>query len=438
MSYNKVGALRFVEENDVKFIRLQFCDILGNLKNISISPNQLSKAFDEGIAFDASSILGFTAIEDSELFLYPDPTTLCILPWRPQHGKVARLFCDIKRADGTPFDGDCRRLLKNIFEKAKSQGLIFHVGPECEFFLFQRDAEGNPVLEPADKATYFDVAPLDQGENTRREICLTLEQMGFEIESSHHESAFGQHEIDFKYEDVLKSADNILSFKSVVKTIAGRNGLHASFMPKPLTDVSGSGMHINMSLFKNGENIFSSKHDVGLPDIAKYFISGILSHIKEITAVCNPLINSYKRINSGYEAPRHIAWSYKNRSTLIRVPATAEGHNRIELRSPDPTCNPYLALSLILAAGLDGINNQLELPPALIQNAYTLSAEELASFNVDTLPSNLNEALSIMKNSDFVRSVLGDHTFNKYIATKENEWQLYNRTVHDWEIQHYL
>ena len=376
MSYNKVGALRFVEENDVKFIRLQFCDILGNLKNISISPNQLSKAFDEGIAFDASSILGFTAIEDSELFLYPDPTTLCILPWRPQHGKVARLFCDIKRADGTPFDGDCRR--------------------------------------------------------------LTLEQMGFEIESSHHESAFGQHEIDFKYEDVLKSADNILSFKSVVKTIAGRNGLHASFMPKPLTDVSGSGMHINMSLFKNGENIFSSKHDVGLPDIAKYFISGILSHIKEITAVCNPLINSYKRINSGYEAPRHIAWSYKNRSTLIRVPATAEGHNRIELRSPDPTCNPYLALSLILAAGLDGINNQLELPPALIQNAYTLSAEELASFNVDTLPSNLNEALSIMKNSDFVRSVLGDHTFNKYIATKENEWQLYNRTVHDWEIQHYL
>ena len=258
MSYNKIGALRFVEENDVKFIRLQFCDILGNLKNISISATQLSKAFDEGIAFDASSILGFNSIEDSELFLYPDPTTLCILPWRPQHGKVARLFCNIKRSDGSQFEGDCRYILKSVFEKAKAQGLIFQVGPECEFFLFQQDAEGHPILKPADKAAYFDVAPVDQGENTRREICLTLEQMGFEVESSHHESASGQHEIDFKYDDVLKSADNILSFKAVVKTISVRNGFHASFMPKPLADTSGSGMHINMSLFKDGENIFSN------------------------------------------------------------------------------------------------------------------------------------------------------------------------------------
>lgn len=438
MSYNKVGALRFVEENDVKFIRLQFCDILGNLKNISISSNQLSKAFDEGIAFDASSIQGFSSIEDSELFLYPDPTTLCILPWRPQHGKVARLFCDIKKADGSPFEGDCRYILKTTFEKARSQGLIFHVGPECEFFLFQMDPEGNPILKPADRATYFDVAPLDQGENTRREICLTLEKMGFEIESSHHESAFGQHEIDFKYEDVLKSADNILSFKTVVKTIAGRNGLHATFMPKPLMNVSGSGMHINMSLFKNGENIFSSKHNEGLPIIAQYFIAGILAHIKEITAVCNPTVNSYKRIHSGYEAPRHISWSYKNRSTLIRVPATTEGHNRIELRSPDPTCNPYLALSLILSAGLEGINQKLELAPALVQNAYTLSPDELDTLKVDTLPATLNDALSLMKNSSFVKSVLGDHIFNAYIAKKENEWQLYNHTVHNWEIQNYL
>ena len=438
MSYNKVGALRFVEENDVKFIRLQFCDILGNLKNISISPSQLSKAFDEGIAFDASSIQGFTSIDDSELFLYPDPTTLCILPWRPQHGKVARLFCDIKRSDGTYFEGDCRHLLRTVFEKAKSQGLIFHVGPECEFFLFQMDSEGKPILKPADKATYFDVAPLDQGENTRRELCLTLEEMGFEIESSHHESAYGQHEIDFKYDDVLKSADNILSFKTVVKTIAGRNGLHASFMPKPLADTSGSGMHINMSLFKDGENIFSAKHEVGLPLIAQQFIAGILNHIKEITAICNPIINSYKRIDSGYEAPRHIAWSYKNRSTLIRVPATSEGHNRIELRSPDTACNPYLALSLILAAGLDGINHQMQLAPALIENAYALSPEELTTLNIDTLPVNLNEALSEMKNSSFVKSVLGEHIYNKYIAIKDAEWQDYNRTVHNWEIQRYL
>ncbi|MBE6023923.1 MAG: type I glutamate--ammonia ligase [Cellulosilyticum sp.] len=438
MSYNKVGALRFVEENDVKFIRLQFSDILGNLKNISISANQLSKAFDEGIAFDASSILGFSCIEDSELFLHPDPSTLCILPWRPQHGKVARLFCDIKRADGTYFEGDCRYLLRHVFEKAKSQGLIFHVGPECEFFLFQRDSEGNPILKPADKAAYFDVAPLDQGENTRREICLTLEEMGFEIESSHHECAYGQHEIDFKYDDVLKSADNILSFKSVVKTIAGRNGLHASFMPKPFTDTSGSGMHINMSLFKDGENIFSTKHNAGLPLIAQQFIAGILTHIREMTAICNPIVNSYKRIHSGYKAPRHISWSYKNRSTLIRVPSTRQGHNRIELRSPDPICNPYLALSLILAAGLDGIDKQMQLCSPLSQNAYNLSSDPLAEMTMTTLPINLNEALSEMKQSNFVKSTLGNHIFSQYITIKENEWETYNRTVHAWEVQHYL
>ena len=438
MSYNKAGALRFIEENDVKFIRLQFCDILGRLKNISISPSQLDKAFDEGIAFDASSILGFNDIDDSELFLYPDPTTLCILPWRPQHGKVARFFCDIKHVDGTPFEGDCRYILKMTANKAKEQGLIFHVGPECEFFLFEQDAEGHPILKPADHATYFDVAPIDQGENTRREICLTLEQMGFQIESSHHESAAGQHEIDFRYSDVLRSADNILSFKSVVRTIAMRNGLYASFMPKPLDNTSGSGMHINMSLFKDGENIFSTTHNSGLPTIAQQFIAGILAHIKEITAICNPTVNSYKRITSGFEAPRHISWSYKNRSSLIRIPANKEGHNRIELRSPDAMCNPYLALSLILAAGLDGINNNLTLMPALTQNAYELSTEALKALQVDLLPNSLGEALIFMNNSALTHSVLGEHTFNKYIALKEKEWQAYNHTVHNWEIQQYL
>ena len=438
MSYNKAGALRFVEENDVRFIRLQFCDILGNLKNISISPSQLDKAFDEGIAFDASSILGFNDIQDSELFLYPDPSTLCILPWRPQQGKVARLFCEIKKVDGTPFEGDCRHILKSIANKAKAKGLIFQVGPECEFFLFEQDAEGNPTLTPADHATYFDVAPLDQGENTRREICLTLEQMGFEIESSHHESALGQHEIDFRYADVLTSADNILSFKSVVKTIAVRNGLHASFMPKPLTDASGSGMHINMSLFKDGENIFSTAHNAGLPLIAQQFIAGILAHIKEITAICNPIINSYKRIVSGHEAPRHVSWSYKNRSSLIRIPAIKEGHNRIELRSPDPTCNPYLTLALILAAGLDGIENNMTLMEPLTQNAYTLCKEELKAHCIELLPQNLMEAITLMKDSTITKSVLGEHIFNKYIAIKEAEWQEYNNTVHNWEVQRYL
>lgn len=438
MSYNKIGALRFVEENDIRFIKLQFCDILGELKTISISPKQLSKAFDEGISFDASSIKGFTTIDDSELFLFPDPTTLCVLPWRPQHGKVARLFCDIKTSDGKPFIGDSRYILKSTFERAKSMGYIFKVGAECEFFLFKTDLEGRPTLDPSDKAAYFDVAPLDQGENTRREICLTLEEMGFEVESSHHESAPGQHEIDFKYDNVIQSADNILAFKTVVKTIAGRNGLFASFMPKPLMNTSGSGMHINMSLFKDGENIFDTKSSDTLPKQAQYFIAGILKHINEISAISNPIINSYKRLISGFEAPRHISWSLKNRSALIRVPSSTTGLNRIELRSPDPTCNPYLTLALLLEAGLDGIQNELPLMPELNVNAYSLSSSELLDLGIKLLPENLSIALNFMKHSEFMKNILGQHIFDNYLAIKSNEWNIYNQTVHEWEVQNYL
>lgn len=438
MSYNKIGALRFVEENDIRFIKLQFCDILGELKTISISPKQLSKAFDEGISFDASSIKGFTTIDDSELFLFPDPTTLCVLPWRPQHGKVARLFCDIKTSDGKPFIGDSRYILKSTFERAKSMGYIFKVGAECEFFLFKTDLEGRPTLDPSDKAAYFDVAPLDQGENTRREICLTLEEMGFEVESSHHESAPGQHEIDFKYDNVIQSADNILAFKTVVKTIAGRNGLFASFMPKPLMNTSGSGMHINMSLFKDGENIFDTKSSDTLPKQAQYFIAGILKHINEISAISNPIVNSYKRLISGFEAPRHISWSLKNRSALIRVPSSTTGLNRIELRSPDPTCNPYLTLALLLEAGLDGIQNELPLMPELNVNAYSLSSSELLDLGIKLLPENLSIALNFMKHSEFMKNILGQHIFDNYLAIKSNEWNIYNQTVHEWEVQNYL
>lgn len=438
MSYNKIGALRFVEEHDVKFIKLQFCDILGELKTISISSKQLSKAFDEGVSFDASSIKGFGIIEDSELFLFPDPTTLCILPWRPQHGRVARLFCDIKTADGKPFVGDSRYILKSAFERAKNMGYIFNVGAECEFFLFKTDPEGKPTLEPSDHASYFDVAPLDQGENTRREICLTLEDMGFEIESSHHESAAGQHEIDFKYDNVVETADNILSFKTVVKTIAGRNGLYASFMPKPLMNTSGSGMHINMSLLKDGENIFDINSSDTLPKYAQHFIAGILKHINEICAISNPLINSYKRLISGFEAPRQISWSLKNRSSLIRVPSGTKGYNRIELRSPDPTCNPYLTLALLLEAGLYGIQNELPLMPELSLNTYHLSPKELTDLNIKSLPENLSIALHFMKNSDFVKNVIGPHIFENYLTLKYNEWHIYNQTVHQWEIQNYL
>lgn len=438
MSYNKLGALRFVEENDVKFIRLQFCNILGELKNISITPTQLSKAFDQGISFDASSIKGFANIEDSELFLFPDPTTLCILPWRPQHGKVARFFCDIKTSEGTPFEGDSRYILKKVFEEAKEKGYIFKVGAECEFFLFKTDQEGKPTLEPSDHAGYFDVAPLDQGENTRREICLTLEEMGFEIEASHHESATGQHEIDFKYDNVLASADNILAFKTVVKSIAQRNGLYASFMPKPIMHTSGSGMHINMSLYKDGENIFSTRSDNQMPEIAKHFIAGILKHIKPISAIANPIVNSYKRLASGFEAPRHISWSYKNRSSLIRVPSSTTGYNRIELRSPDTTCNPYLTLALLLAAGLDGIESKSPLMPTLTQNAYELTAQDLLVLGIDVLPESLHEALFYMKNSQFIKDTIGLHLFSHYLCLKTNEWNIYNQTVHEWEIQNYL
>jgi len=438
MSYNKLGALRFVEENDVKFIKLQFCDIFGELKNISISSKQLSKAFDDGIAFDASSIKGFGTIEDSELFLFPDPTTLCILPWRPQHAKVARFFCDIKTADGKPFEGDSRYILKQTFEKAKEMGYVFKVGSECEFFLFKTDQEGNPTLLPSDKAEYFDVAPLDQGENTRREICLTLEQMGFEIETSHHESAHSQHEIDFKYDHVIASADNILSFKTVVKTIAQRNGLYASFMPKPLQNTSGSGMHINMSLYKDGENIFDTKPGKQMPAVAEYFIAGVLAHVKEICAISNPIVNSYKRLASGFEAPKHITWSFKNRSCLIRVPYTLSGYNRIELRSPDTACNPYLTLSLILSAGLDGITKKMQLMSPLTTSAYALTNTDLETFGIDTLPTSLCEALTCMKTSDFVKETIGAHLFTHYLELKSEEWHIYNQTIHEWEVQNYL
>ena len=438
MSYNKLGALRFIEENDVKFIRLQFCDLFGNLKNISITSSQLSKAFDEGIAFDSSSITGFNPIEDSELFLFPDPTTVCILPWRPQHGKVARFFCDIKTTEGSSYKGDSRYILKQAIQKSKEKGFVFKVGAKCEFFLFKTDSEGNPTLSPTDNAAYFDVAPLDQGENTRREICLTLEQMGFQVQSSHHEAASGQHKIDFKYDDVLESADNILSFKTVVKTIAGRNGLHASFMPKPFENSYGSGMHINMSLLKDGENIFKTSTHGTLPTVAEHFIAGILSHVKEMSAITNPTINSYKRITSGFEAPRHICWSYKNRSSLIRIPSTMNGHNRIELRSPDSMCNPYLTLALMLTSGLDGIDNSLTLMPALTKSTYDMTATELESNNIDTLPSTLKEAIEVMKESNLIKSTLGEEVFNSYLREKTQEWKSYNQTVHDWEIKKYL
>lgn len=439
MHFTKEDCLKFVEENDVRFIRLQFTDIFGQMKNIAITDKQLPSAFEKGVLFDGSSIAGFTGVEASDMFLFPNPETFSIIPWRPQQGKVARFICDVKNPDGSQFEGDPRYILKRTLKKAEELGFTFQVGPECEFFLFHTDDEGMPTTNTHDAASYCDLAPIDQGENTRREICLVLEEMGFQIETSHHESAAGQHEIDFKYADALTAADNIMTFKYVVKIIAQRNGLHATFMPKPLPGVSGSGMHINMSLSQNGVNLFSHPEDVGdISDTAKQFMAGLLAHIKGITAIANPLVNSYKRLTPGFEAPVHIAWSPMNRSPLLRVPAPRGEATRLELRSPDPTCNPYLTLALLLEAGLDGLSKGLKIPKPVNVNIYDLSPEQEKRLKLDRLPSNLLIALQEMKKDSLIRSTLGEHIFNKYLSAKVSEWEAYDNSIHTWEIDKYL
>ena len=342
-NYTKEDIIRLVEEEDVEFIRLQFTDIFGNLKNVAITASQLERALNNQCMFDGSSIEGFVRIEESDMYLHPDYNTLEIFPWRPQQGKVARLICDVYRPDGTPFEGDPRHVLQRAIAKAAEQGYTFKVGPECEFFLFQSDENGLPTTITYEQAGYFDLGPMDFGENARRDMVMTLEDMGFVVEASHHEVAPSQHEIDIQYDEALATADNIMTFKLAVKSIAKQHGLHATFMPKPVYGVNGSGMHINMSLYHNGRNIFADSSDGnGLSKEAYYFIGGLMKHMKAITAIVNPLINSYKRLVPGYEAPVHIGWSAKNRSPLIRIPAAGGEGTRIELRSPDPAANPYL------------------------------------------------------------------------------------------------
>ncbi len=435
----KNDLLKFIEQNDVKFIRLQFTDIFGRMKNIAITEQQLEKALEEGVLFDASAIAGFSEVEQSDMLLFPDPDTFSIIPWRPQHGKVARFICDIKNYDGSQFMGDPRYILKRSAAKAKQLGYTFNIGAECEFFLFHTDAEGRPTTKTHDAAGYCDMAPADLGENCRREICMVLEDMGFEIEASHHENAAGQHEIDFKYSDVMTAADRIMTFKTVVKTVAQKNGLHATFMPKPIYNSYGSGMHINMSLSHDGKNLFNAgENSRDISDIAKMFGAGILQHAKSITAVANPLVNSYKRFVQGFEAPVHIAWSHMNRSLLLRIPAPKGEATRMELRSPDPSCNPYLTLALLLEAGLDGLQNKLLMPPPVDINTYNLSPEQERELGVQRLPSNLSLALDEMKKDPYIKEVLGEHIFARYISAKEAEWAAYNNIVHSWEIENYL
>ncbi len=438
--YKKEDILKIAKEQDVKFVRLQFTDIFGTLKNVAITVEQLEKALDNECMFDGSSIEGFVRIEESDMYLRPDTNSFAIFPWRPQNGKVARLICDVYNPDGTPFSGDPRNTLKRALEKANKMGFeTFNVGPECEFFLFLTDSEGNPTTVTHDNAGYFDLGPVDLGENARRDMCLALEELGFEIEASHHEVAPGQHEIDFKYSDALNTADNIMTFKLVVKTVAQRNGLHATFIPKPLFGTSGSGMHTNMSLIKDGKNAFFDENDPQhLSKEAYWFIGGIMEHMRSIVAITNPIVNSYKRLVPGYEAPVYIAWSARNRSPLIRIPAARGMATRVELRCPDPTCNPYLALAAVLSAGLDGIENKIEPPASIDKNIYEMSEDQRKMEGIASLPGSLKEALDEMSKSKLAREVLGDHIFSKYIEAKREEWNDYRTRVTQWELDQYL
>jgi glutamine synthetase len=441
MSYTKEQITKLVKENDVKFIRLQFTDIVGTLKNVAVTASQIEKVLSNKCMFDGSSIEGFSRIEESDMYLYPDLDTFTIFPWRPQEGKVARLICDIYTPEGKPFEGCPRYALKKVLKSAEKLGYTLNVGPECEFFLFLLDQDGKATTDTQDDAGYFDLAPVDMGENARRDICLTLEAMGFEIEASHHEVAKGQHEIDFKYADALRTADNINTFKMVVKTIAKKHGLHATFMPKPIAGINGSGMHTNMSLFETatGKNAFDDpKGELGLSEIAYYYIGGLIKNMRSIAAITNPIVNSYKRLVPGYEAPVYIAWSPRNRSPLIRIPAARGLSTRTELRCPDPSSNPYLVLAACLAAGLDGIANKIKPPKAVEQNLFKMTAEEKKKLGISDLPADLNEALNEFEASAFMKETFGDYVFSRYIESKRKEWNSYKAAVHQWELDTYL
>lgn len=438
-NYTRKDILRMVEEEDVGFIRLQFTDIFGTMKNVAITTSQLEKALDNQIMFDGSSIEGFARIEESDMYLYPDLNTFEIFPWRPQQGKVARLICDVYKTDGTAFESDPRYILKKVMTEARSMGYEFNVGPECEFFLFHTDDDGLPTTLSHECASYFDLGPLDLGENARRDMVLTLEDMDFEIEASHHEVAPAQHEIDFRYDEALATADNIMTFKLVVKTIAKRHGLHATFMPKPKYGINGSGMHLNMSLSRDGINAFQDKKDSnGLSKEAYYFIGGIMKHMKAISFITNPIVNSYKRLIPGYEAPVYIAWSAKNRTPLIRIPGSRGEGTRVELRSPDPSANPYLALAVCLAAGLDGIKHEIMPPHSIDCNIYEMTEKERMDAGIENLPGSLLEAAREFEKDAFIQDVLGEDLSKKYIKAKTKEYEDYRAQVTEWELGKYL
>ncbi len=432
--------LKQVEEQNVHFLRLQFTDILGTIKNVEIPRSQFEKALDNEIMFDGSSIEGFTRIEESDMLLYPDTDTFQVNPWsNPDGSKVARMICDVYMPDHTPFAGCPRMALKRQVERAKAMGYTMVCGPEAEFFLFQKDANGDVITETHDAGGYFDLAPVDKGELCRRDIVLVLESMGFEVEAAHHEVAPGQHEIDFKYAESVACADNVITFRFVVKRVAYDHGLHATFMPKPLHGVNGSGMHTHQSLFKDGKNTFYDPDGPWqLSKTARSYMAGLLDHAASFVAVTNPLVNSYKRLVPGFEAPINIAWSERNRSPLVRVPAKRGVSTRCEIRVPDPACNPYLALAVMLAAGLDGVERDLEVGEPVNENIFTMSERKKRRLGVKQLPGDLSSALDLLEKNKVLRAALGDHIWEHFIAAKRQEWADYISSVHPWEQDRYL
>ena len=439
-NYTVEDIKRIANDENVRFLRLMFTDIMGTIKNVEVPVSQLNKVLENKMMFDGSSIEGFVRIEESDMWLYPDLSTWMIFPWESEHGKVARLICDIYNPDGTPFAGDPRGNLKRALKHMQEMGFTaFNLGPEPEFFLFKLDEDGKVTKTLNDKGGYFDFAPTDLGENCRRDIVLELESLGFEVEASHHEVAPGQHEIDFKYADVIEACDNIQTFKLVVKTIARKHGLHATFMPKPLFGINGSGMHCNMSLFKDNQNVFfDPEGPLQLSQTAYHFLGGLIEHARAYTAVCNPTVNSYKRLVPGYEAPVYVAWSGRNRSPLIRVPESRGLSTRLELRSVDPAANPYLAMAVLLEAGLDGITRELTPPPAVDRNIYIMNEEERAEALIKDLPSTLHNAIKELRVDPVMVNALGQHIFSNFVEAKRMEWASFRQTVSEWEREQYL
>ena len=430
-NYTREEILQMVEEEDVEFIRLQFTDMFGAIKNIAVTARELPRALDNRCMINGEQVAGMDMEKGSDLYLSPILDTFAILPWRPQQGKVARMICDLYFPDGTPYKNSPRYILENVAGKAQEEGYTCYIDPECEFFLFHTDDNGNPTTVTHEQAGYLDISPLDLGENARRDMVLTLEDMGMEVESSHHEAAPAQHEIDFRYGEIRKIADCITTFKMAVRIVAKRHGLHATFMPKPKAEANGSGMHIQFSLIKNGENVFECADRPGeLSEEAYYFIGGLLAHSKEMALITNPLVNSYKRLVPGFDAPTELTWTENNQNSLVRIPVTRGEGIRVELRSPDASANPYVVLAVCLAAGLDGIKNKIT--PTKSSN---LAAQDQQA---EHLPETLKEAIDYFESSSWVKEVLGEEFCRQYVAAKKNEWLRYTRQVTDWEIAEYL